>query len=103
MCITAVLGSMLIGGAVAKNQADKQKEAMEKQAAEAARLRREQEAQFKLDKRKAEAVPTLMRNQAQKTKGKGLQGLKVSKKARSSYSSVGTGGTGGTGLNIPQG
>lgn len=103
MCITAVLGSMLIGGAVAKDQADKQRAAMEKQAAEAERLRKQQEAQFRRDKRKAEAVPTLMRNQAQKTKGKGLQGLKVSKKEKSSYSSVGTGGTGGTGINIPQG
>lgn len=104
MCVTAaIIGSALIGGAATKYQTDKQMAEMEKQQKEAERLRKEQQAKFDLDKRKAEAVPTLLRNQAQKTKAKGLQGLKVSKSSSPSYSSVGTGGSSGTGINIPKG
>ena len=104
MCVTAaIIGSALIGGAATKYQSDKQQALMEKQQKEAERLRKEQEAKFELDKKKAEAVPTLLRNQAQKTRGKGLQGLKVSKKSSPGYTSVGTGGSSGTGINIPKG
>ena len=104
MCVTAaIIGSALIGGAATKYQSDKQMAEMEKQQKEAERLRKEQQAKFDLDKKKAEAVPTLLRNQAQKTKGKGLQGLKVSKSSSPGYSSVGTGGSSGTGINIPKG
>lgn len=99
----AIVASGLIGGAVTKHQGDKQRKLMEEQAAEAERRRQEQQAKFDLDKKKAEAVPTLLRNQAQKTRGKGLQGLKVSKKSSPGYTSVGTGGSSGTGINIPKG
>ena len=106
MCATAaaIIGSAIIGGAVTKHQGDKQRALMEDQAAEAEKLRKEQEAKFELDKKKAEAVPILQRNAAQKTRGKGLQGMKISKTEGSGYSSVGMGSSGsGTGLNIPKG
>lgn len=99
----AIIGSAVIGGGVSKYQGDKQREEMEKQAKEAERLRQKQQAEFDLAKKKAEAVPTLLRNQAQKTRSKGLQGLKVSKKSSSGYNAVGTGGGSATGINIPKG
>jgi histone acetyltransferase (RNA polymerase elongator complex component) len=109
MCISAaIIASGLIGGAVTKHQGDKQRELMEKQAEESRRLQRQQQAAFDLKQQKAEAAPTLLRNATQKTRPKGMQGLKVKK--ASSYGSMGVGsmgvggtGVGGTGLNIPKG
>ena len=104
MCVSAaIIASGLIGGAMTKHMGDKQREAMEKQAEEARRLQREQQAAFDLKQKKAEAVPILQRNATQKTRAKGVQGLKVKKTG--GYSSMGVGGTGvgGTGLNIPKG
>lgn len=104
MCVSAaIIASGLIGGAMTKYQGDKQREQMEKQAEEARRRQQEQQAAFDLKQQKAEAAPTLLRNATQKTRPKGMQGLKVKK--ASSYGSMGVGGTGvgGTGLNIPKG
>ena len=105
MCVTAaILGSALIGGATAKYQSDKQEALMNKQADEARKLRERQEAKFKLEKEKADAVPTLLRNAAQKSRSQGISALKVGKKSGSDgYSSMGIGGASGTGLNIPKG
>ena len=100
----AILASSAVGAGVSKHQGDKQREQMEKQAAEAKAERERQKAQFELDKQKAEAVPTLLRNQAQKTKAKGIQGMKIPQGVGGSgYSSIGTGGVQPTGLNIPKG
>ena len=100
----AMLASSAVGAGVSKYQTDKQTEQMEKQAAEAKRLREEQEAKFKLEKEKADAVPTLLRTAAQKSRSQGMSALKVGKKSGSGgYSSMGMGGASGTGLNIPKG
>ena len=99
----AIIGSTLIGAHQASKEGEKQRDAMRRQAREAERLQKEQRAQFELDKKKAEAVPTLLRNEAQRTRSPGIKGLKVSKGSDSGYSSMGTGGATATGINIPRG
>lgn len=99
----AIVGSTIIGASAAQKEGEKQRKAMERQAKEAERLQKEQQAKFDLEKRKAEAVPTLLRNEAQRTRSPGIKGLKVSKGSDSGYSSMGTGGATATGINIPKG
>lgn len=92
------------GAAISKYQSDKQEALMREQAEDARKLRERQEAQFKLEQRKAEAVPLLKRNASQKSRSKGIAGLKVPKVASAGggYNSVGMGGSSGTGVNIPK-
>ena len=104
MCLSAVIAATLGSAAITKYQSDRQEALMNKQADEARKLRERQEAKFKLEKEKADAVPTLLRTAAQKSRSQGMSALKVGKKSGSGgYSSMGMGGASGTGLNIPKG
>jgi len=85
-------------------QEQSNKELAERQAAQDAATKRSLEIEKKRERELAEleAVPMLMRNEAQSTRTKGgsrIENMKVKKKAKG-YTSVGGVGGGGLGLNI---
>ena len=100
----AIISSALIGAGVSKYQGDKQRELAEKQAKEAKQRRLAERAQFEREQKAAQATPTLLRNDAQKTPSGGFGALISKKLAKmDNQTSLGTGGTNATGLNIPKG
>ncbi len=106
MCPPVVAALIGVAGSayIAKEQSRKQEQLAERQAEEAARIRKQQEQKFKTDASAAAAIPTLLRNETQKSGAKGLASLNAKKSGDrgSGYNSVGMGGTGSTGLNIPK-
>lgn len=105
MCDPISIGIGILGSAaITKYQTDKQEDAMRKQSAEAKRVRKQQQDRFDTESAAASAIPTLLRNETQKSGGKTLASLKAKKSGGmgSGYNSVGTGGATATGLNIPK-
>jgi len=100
----AIIGSTVVSAGIADHQGSKQREQMRKQAEEAERQRKEQQAKFDAESAAARATPTLLRNATQKSGTKRLASLKVKKSGGmgTGYNSVGTGGSTSTGLNIPK-